>query len=100
MEVLDLDTKATERIWQSQEPYLEAPVGTVLNERATTPHVSLDDLAILLTRETSRDPPQFHVKRFSAVRPLPLLQIQTPAVLQFGPVQSSCSMCFDTFKSV
>eukprot|EP00892_Ulva_mutabilis_P002989 jgi/Ulvmu1/12691/UM094_0049.1 len=66
METLDLDTKATQRIWQSQEPFLEAPVGTVLNEAAHTPHVTLDDLAMLITRETSRDPPQFHVKRFSA----------------------------------
>lgn len=71
MEVLDLDSKATERIWQSQAPFLEAPVGTVLNEAASTPNVSLDDLSILITRETSRDPPQFHVKRFSAVRPSP-----------------------------
>lgn len=94
IEVLDLDTKATDRIWQSQAPFLEAPVGTVLNEKSTTPHVSLDDLSILITRETSRDPPQFHVKRFTDVRPCPHTSVAAsamfdgqPAMMAYRPVK-------------
>jgi hypothetical protein len=68
MDVLPLsDPSAAKRVWQSQAPYFESPIATVLNEQARAPAVSLDDLSILLSRETTRDPPQIFVASFSEV---------------------------------
>jgi hypothetical protein len=67
LDVLDLATKQSRRIWQSAAPHYEAPAGTVMNERRDCNHVSLDDLQMLFTRESPRDPPQFYIKTFSDV---------------------------------
>ena len=81
LDVLDLDTKATRRIWQSAAPFYECPAGTILNEPHTPDGtgstggadqhrtVSLDDLQVLFSKETPKDPPQYYIKRFSQVRP-------------------------------
>ena len=68
LDVLDLKTKDTRRVWQSAPPYYECPAGTVLNEARDSVNVSLDDLQMLFTRETQRDPTQFYIKRFTQVR--------------------------------
>ena len=65
MDVLDLNTLATERIWQSKDPAFEAPAGTVLNESKESNTVMLDSMQLLFTREYARDPPQFFAKTFS-----------------------------------
>jgi hypothetical protein len=68
MDVLPLsEPSAAKRVWQSEAPYYESPIATVLNEQAAAPAVSLDDLSMLLSRETTRDPPQIFVANFSEV---------------------------------
>jgi hypothetical protein len=54
----------------------ESPAGTVMNESSTNNHVSLDNLQLLFTKETPRDPPQFYVKSFSEVPPPGSRQVQ------------------------
>lgn len=79
MDVLPVeDPSAATRVWQSEAPFYESPIATVLNEQATAPMVSLDDLCMLISRETTQEPPQIFVAEFSQVRHAPS---QCPMVL-------------------
>lgn len=72
MDVLPVeDPSAATRVWQSEAPFYESPIATVLNEQATAPKVSLDDLCMLISRETTQEPPQIFVAAFSQVRHAP-----------------------------
>ena len=75
LDVLDLDTKETRRLWQSSPPFLES-VGSIMNDAvaldgsadADSPDapITLDGLSLLLSREAARDPPQTYVITFGA----------------------------------
>ena len=65
------DPSTAKRVWQSEAPYYEVPVATVLNEQDTAPLVSLDNLSTLISRETTQEPPQIFVASFSEVRAAP-----------------------------
>ena len=60
LDVLDLKTKASRRVWQSGAPFYECPAGTIMNESPDSVAVSLDRLEMLFTKETPRDPTQFY----------------------------------------
>ncbi|BDA47831.1 probable glutamyl endopeptidase, chloroplastic [Coccomyxa sp. Obi] len=63
VELLDVDTKETRRLWQSTPPYLEYTMN-LLNDWDDNP-IRLEDLSLLMTRETVRDTPQYHIMRLS-----------------------------------
>ena len=39
-----------------------------MNEPRGSNHISLDNLQMLFTKETPRDPPQFYIKTFTEAR--------------------------------
>ena len=63
VDVLDVDTKQTKRIWQSSPPFHET-AGSLLTTDTEGGVVPLDGMQILTTREAEEDPPQTHVLAF------------------------------------
>ncbi|MEW5303425.1 MAG: hypothetical protein WDW36_006118 [Sanguina aurantia] len=64
LDVLDLSTKSTERLWQSAAPYYEQ-LGGFMNDTDPAVPIKLEGLQMMLARETAKDPPQSYVKTFS-----------------------------------
>lgn len=62
LDILDLDTKESKRIWQSSPPFLEG-TSSILSDLEQGP-IKLDGLKMLATRESTQDPPQFYIKSF------------------------------------
>ncbi|GAB4818840.1 hypothetical protein N2152v2_005886 [Parachlorella kessleri] len=65
LDVLDLGTKETRRIWQSSGPVYEY-TSTILSDLDQSRPISLDNLQMLASRESVRDPPQYYIKTFTA----------------------------------
>lgn len=65
LDLLDIDTGATSRLWQSAPPYYEQ-LGSIMSDVDGESPIKLDGLQMLLTRETARDPPQSYLKTFGA----------------------------------
>lgn len=63
LDVLDLDTKETTRIWQCESPYYEY-TSSILSDLDDAP-ITLDNLKMLSSRETKEEPPQFVIKTFT-----------------------------------
>ncbi|MEW5309906.1 MAG: hypothetical protein WDW38_001749 [Sanguina aurantia] len=64
LDVLDLSTKSTERLWQSAAPYYEQ-LGGFMNDTDPAVPIKLEGLQMMLARETAKDPPQSYIKTFS-----------------------------------
>jgi dipeptidyl aminopeptidase/acylaminoacyl peptidase len=64
LDVLNLDTKETKRIWQSSPPYLEG-TSSILSDLDDAP-ITLDNLKLLASKESVDEPPQYYIKTFSA----------------------------------
>lgn len=64
LDILNIDTKETERIWQSSPPYLES-TSSILSDLEPGP-IKVKGLKMLATRESIEEPPQFHIKTFSS----------------------------------
>ncbi|KAI8467198.1 MAG: alpha/beta-hydrolase [Monoraphidium minutum] len=56
LDLLDLETKEAQRLWQSSPPFLES-TGSIMSDAGEGP-ITLDGLQLLLSRETAQDPPQ------------------------------------------
>ncbi|KAK9805982.1 hypothetical protein WJX73_010840 [Symbiochloris irregularis] len=63
LDLLDVDTGTTKRLWQSSPPFLESS-GTLLVYPDDT--VRLEGLQLLITRETQDDQAQFYIKTLTA----------------------------------
>ncbi|KAL6776823.1 hypothetical protein ACKKBF_B31065 [Auxenochlorella protothecoides x Auxenochlorella symbiontica] len=63
LDVLEVDSKATRRLWQSSPPFFETTSTILSDEDERT--ITLDGLRILATRESEREPPQFYIKSFA-----------------------------------
>lgn len=64
LDLLDLDSGASRRIWQSSAPYYEVP-GSLMCDNNNDEPISLEGLSLLLSRETVQDPPQTFIKTFT-----------------------------------
>jgi len=60
LDLLDLGSRATTRLWQSSSPFYEQP-GSIMNDLDHTKPVALEGLQLLLTRESAKDPPQSYI---------------------------------------
>jgi hypothetical protein len=56
VDLLDLESGGTRRLWESSPPYLEYPVA--LMEKPCDEEITLDGLSMLISRETPQEPPQ------------------------------------------
>ncbi|CAL5225819.1 g8598 [Coccomyxa viridis] len=63
LDLLDVHTKETKRLWQSTPPYLEYPMN-MLNDLDDRP-IRLEEMEWLMTRETIRDTPQYYIMSMS-----------------------------------
>lgn len=61
MDLLDLESGDTRRLWESSPPYLEYPVA--LMEKPCDDEITLDGLSMLISRETPLEPPQVNHHR-------------------------------------
>jgi dipeptidyl aminopeptidase/acylaminoacyl peptidase len=63
LDVLDLDTRETRRIWQSAPPHYET-ISSILSDLDDCP-ITLDALRVLSSRESVEEPPQYSIKTFT-----------------------------------
>lgn len=63
LDLLDIDSGNTERIWQSSPPFYETFVSLFNDENGQM--ISRDDIVALMTRETSQDVRQYRLIRLS-----------------------------------
>jgi len=63
VDLLDIETRETTRLWQSSPPSLER-VASIMSDSdgGFTAPITLDSLRMLVTRETKVDPPQYFVR--------------------------------------
>lgn len=64
LDLLDIDTKESQRLWQSTPPYLEA-TGSIMSDANGDAPITLDGLKLLRSRETAQDPPQTWIMTLS-----------------------------------
>jgi dipeptidyl aminopeptidase/acylaminoacyl peptidase len=64
LDLLEVDSKETKRIWQSEPPFYEY-TSSILSDLDTSKPISLDNLRILACRESVTEPPQFYIKTFT-----------------------------------
>ncbi|KAK9816189.1 hypothetical protein WJX74_001254 [Apatococcus lobatus] len=64
LDILDVDSGETERLWQSSPPHFEY-TGSLLCDLHDKP-IRLDTLSLLKSRETPLDPPQFYIQSWDA----------------------------------
>eukprot|EP00879_Flechtneria_rotunda_P026301 GHRR01028036.1.p1 GENE.GHRR01028036.1~~GHRR01028036.1.p1 ORF type:complete len:835 (+),score=219.07 GHRR01028036.1:164-2668(+) len=64
LDLLNLDTKETRRLWQSSPPYLEG-VGSIMSDNNDDAPITLDGLKLLLSRESAHEPPQTYMVSFN-----------------------------------
>jgi len=64
LDLLDLDTQQSRRLWQSSPPYYEVP-GSIMSDTDPDSPVQLEGLQIMVSRESSKDPPQTYIKTFT-----------------------------------
>lgn len=64
LDVLHIDSKESQRIWQSSGPHYEY-TSSILSDLETEKPISLDSLRVLASRESVTEPPQFYIKSFS-----------------------------------
>eukprot|EP00798_Chlamydomonas_sp_ICE-L_P008109 gene8109-1355_t len=64
VDLLDLDTKETQRLWESSSPYYETP-GSIMSDADFDKPVALEGLQIMVARETTKEPPQTFLKTFT-----------------------------------
>lgn len=62
LDVLDLETKQSQRLWQSSPPFLE-DTGSLLNDQHDKP-ITLTGLSMLFTRETNLETTQIYIKKW------------------------------------
>jgi dipeptidyl aminopeptidase/acylaminoacyl peptidase len=65
LDLLDVDSKETRRIWQSSPPHYEYTSSLLSDTDDDTRPVTLDNLRMLASRESVTEPPQFYIKTFS-----------------------------------
>lgn len=65
LDLLDIDTKETTRLWQSSPPYLES-VGSIMSDNNEDAPISLEGLQLLLSRESAAEPPQTYLITFNS----------------------------------
>ncbi|KAF8067166.1 hypothetical protein HT031_002213 [Scenedesmus sp. PABB004] len=65
LDLLDLDSRQTTRLWQSAPPHLES-VGTIMSDADHDAPITLDGLQVLLSRESVSEPPQTYLLSFAA----------------------------------
>lgn len=63
LDLLDLHSKETRRLWQCSSTCYEQP-GGIFSDLDPDAPIKLDGLQITLSRETSKDPPQTYIKSF------------------------------------
>lgn len=63
LDTLDLDTRETNRIWQSSPPYYEF-ISSIISDVDEKP-VPLENLKMLGRRESIEEPPQYYIVNFS-----------------------------------
>jgi len=63
LDVVDLASKETDRIWQSSPPYFEV-AGSLMNDSEDDEDISLDGLQVLVSRETRDDPSDYFIRTF------------------------------------
>eukprot|EP00884_Botryococcus_braunii_P016558 jgi/Botrbrau1/3586/Bobra.0078s0038.1 len=71
MDLYHIDSGTTERLWQSQPPFLETP-GSILSDIGDEP-ITLEGLKFLMTRESVTEPPQYYIATWQGPG-LPLLE--------------------------
>lgn len=64
LDLLDLSTRETERLWQSSPPFYES-TSSILSDADGDGPLQLRGLRLLATRESERDPTQFFIKTLS-----------------------------------
>lgn len=64
LDLLDLDTRETKRLWQSSPPYYEF-LSSVISDVDEKP-VPLENLKMLGRRESMEEPPQYYIVNFNA----------------------------------
>eukprot|EP00775_Hariotina_reticulata_P003220 gene3220-3497_t len=64
LDLLDLETKETRRLWQSSPPFLES-VSSIMSDNNNDAPITLDGLKLLLSRESAKEPPQTWMISFS-----------------------------------
>eukprot|EP00878_Enallax_costatus_P006199 GHUV01006499.1.p1 GENE.GHUV01006499.1~~GHUV01006499.1.p1 ORF type:complete len:627 (+),score=153.93 GHUV01006499.1:1175-3055(+) len=64
LDLLDIDTKETTRLWQSSPPYLES-LGSIMSDNNHDAPITLNGLKMLLSRESANEPPQTYLVEFS-----------------------------------
>jgi len=64
LDLMDLDSKETRRLWQSSPPYLES-IGSIMSDDNEDAPIQLEGLKLLLSRETAKTPPQTFIKTFT-----------------------------------
>ena len=83
LDVLDVDTKATQRLWRSTPPHYEY-TSSILSDADSDAPVTLDSLRLLGSRESVEEPPQYLIKRFERDA--------------LGNVQLAAERCISSFK--
>lgn len=61
LDMLDLETRETRRLWQSTPPFYET-TSSILSDTEPDKPLSLNGLQLLATRESEREPTQFYIK--------------------------------------
>lgn len=90
-----METLKTERLWRSQPPYLEN-TGSILNDENEA--LSLDNLKLLLFRESAQETTQFYIQQWADKEaterrlsyfphPFPTLKDLTKEILRCDPLQ-------------
>ncbi|KAJ9509690.1 hypothetical protein QJQ45_011313 [Haematococcus lacustris] len=64
LDVLDIDTGTSTRLWQSSAPHYEQP-GSIFNDTDDSQPVALEGLQLTFTRESAQEPPQTFIKTFT-----------------------------------
>ena len=64
LDLLDLDTRETKRVWQSSPPYYEF-ISSILSDVEDGP-IKLETLKMLGRRESVEDPPQYYIVNFTS----------------------------------
>ena len=65
LDLLEVDSGETRRIWQSSPPHYEY-TSSILSDLDTSKPITLDNLRLLASRESVTEPPQFYIKAFTA----------------------------------